>query len=346
MDPHSRRSATGTRPPVENVLVTVPYSDSEIDQLVELFRPANVIRARKDDDEAIARALEVADLAVIEGDLDSRFLSGSRLQWVHCDHSGLNKTARPEVFDSGIVVTGAAGRSAPTLAQHVFYFALALTHDAPGLLEMQRQKRWRGLSDYSTRLSLWGKTLGIIGMGRTGEEVASLGRAFGMTVLGHRRSAAEPGVPVDRMYSVENGDTIDELLTDSDVVVLTAKLTDETRHMIGEEQLKLMKRSAYLINIARGPLIDEDALVDALDGGVIAGAGLDVFEQEPLPEDARIWSARNVLITPHVTPAMPNRTQRSIDIVTENYRRFQSDEPMLNLLTPADAYSHTPGDAT
>jgi phosphoglycerate dehydrogenase-like enzyme len=120
---------------------------------------------------------------------------------VHCDHSGLNGSAFPEVFERDLIVTGSAGRSAPALAQHAFFFALALTYDSTGLLDMQRAHTWRGLPNWSDRRGLWGKTIGIIGLGSTGAETAKLAQAFGMTVLGYRREPVDSFPQVDEVFS-------------------------------------------------------------------------------------------------------------------------------------------------
>lgn len=325
---------------ITKVLATVPYSEAELAQLGEAFAPAQLIVAPADDDDRIADALSQVDVAVIKGDLDRRYLAAPHLRWVHCDHAGLTRSAMPEVFEQGLIVTGSAGRSAAALAQHVLFFALSLTFDSYGLQDQHREHVWRGLPGYDSRLSLWGKTLGIIGLGNTGLEVAKLGRAFGMPVIAYRRQDTPCPEPVERLYSADHGDSLEPLLRDSDVVVLSTHLSDQTYHLIGEHELKLMKRSAYLINIARGAVVDEAALIAALEDGVIAGAASDVFETEPLPSDAPIWNAPRMIITPHMTPRLPDKTQRSIDIITENVRRYRAGEAMLNALKPEDMFSH------
>lgn len=324
---------------IRGVLATVPYSEAELGLLREAFAPAQFVVASAGDGAAIAEALEHVDVAVIQGDLDHRYVAAPRLRWVHCDHAGLTRSAMPEVFEKGLLVTGSAGRSAAALAQHVFFFALSLTFDAYGLHDQHRRHVWRGLADYDTRLSLWGRTMGIIGLGHTGAEVAKLARAFGMRVLAHRRRDVPAPDTVDRLYCAERGETVEPLLRESDVVVIAAHLSDETYHLIGERELKQMKRSACLINIARGAIVDEPALVAALEAGVIAGAASDVFETEPLPPDAPVWDAPRMVITPHMTPRLPDRTQRSIDIITENVRRYRAGEPLLNALEPHHVFS-------
>jgi len=323
---------------INAVLATVRYDGWHLERLREVFAPAELIHTTPEDADGIAAALGRVDVAVLAADLDERFLSAPKLNWVHCDHSGLNNSAKPEVLDSGLIVTGSAGRAAPALAQHAFFFALALTYDAPGLVEAKSRHGWRVIPGYEDRRGLWGKTIGIVGLGETGRATAELAKAFGMRVLAYRKHLGDPPATVDRLYCADRGDGLDELLAESDVVVLSIRLTDATRHLIGEAQLKRMKRTAHLINLARGPVVDEAALVTALHEGTIAGAGLDVFEQEPLPADAPIWDAPNVVITPHVTAEMPDLRARSLDIISENVRRYRAGEPMLNRLVAEDVY--------
>ncbi|KAM5349145.1 hypothetical protein ACJ41O_008968 [Fusarium nematophilum] len=326
------------------VLSTVQWEPQEIDIIREAFKPAVVIQCHKDDDNAISGTLARAQVAVLAGDIGPDMLSNApNLTWIHCDHAGLNKSARPEVFDRGLVVTSSAGRSAPALAHHAFFFALSLRYDSKSLLQRQMTRQWhQGRDELRLRGALWGQRLGILGFGNTGKEMASLGRAFGMhiTVLRRRRQSGGSGLPacVDVMLSTEAGDSVEGLLG-CDVVMLAAGLTDQTHHLFGAAQFKQMGPSSVIINMGRGSLIDEGALVAALKAGEIAGAGLDVFEVEPLPEQSPLWELPNVLITPHSTPGMPDRTARSIHIICENIRRFRNYEPLLNTLEQDDVYT-------
>lgn len=325
---------------IHSVLATVMFGDDHVDQLRRAFAPAEFVHVQPWDGDGIAAALETADVAVIVGDLDDRHLRAPRLRWVHCDHSGLTRSARPEVFERGLLVTGSAGRSAPALAQHAFYFALALTFDTRGLLEIQEARQWRPPPGYEKQLSLWGKTLGIVGFGHTGREMARLGKAFGMRVLAYRRSAAEATADVDLLLSADRGDGMDRLVAESDVIMLATQLTDATHHLFSTAEFARMKNTALIVNMARGAVIDQDALVKALHAGEIAGAGLDVTDPEPLPPDSALWDAPHVLLTPHMTPPVPDRTQRSVDIIAENARRYRAGEPLLNALTERDRYTH------
>lgn len=330
---------TGAPTTIRAVLATVPYTGWHLAELRAAFDGAEFVHADWRDDAAIAEALTYVDVAVLKADLDARFLTAPKLKWVHCDHSGLNRSALPEVFERGLMVTGSAGRAAPALAHHAFFFILSLVYEGPALYDEQRQHSWRGLPSYRDLRGVYGKTLGVVGLGHTGAEVAALAKAFGMRVLGYGKRADVEPPNLDRYYSAEAGDGLDGLLSESDFVVLTVRLTDRTRGMIGEPELTIMKPTARLINLARGPVVDEAALVTALHDGTIAGAGLDVFEQEPLPADAAVWDAPNTVLTPHVTAEMPDLTARSLEIISENARRYRAGHPLLNLLTPDDVYT-------
>lgn len=205
------------------------------------------------------------------------------------------------------------------------------------MIAAQAAHRWDSASRQSL-VALRGQSLGIVGVGKTGRSLALKARAFGMRVLGYRRSD-QPAEGVDRMYSVERGDSLDDLLATSDYVVLATPLSDATHGMIGARELALMKASAYLINMARGSVIDEPALIEALRAGTIAGAGLDVFEREPLQPDSLLWDMPNVLITPHATPAQPEKQTYCYDVVTENIRRYRAGDLLLNRLRPDDVWT-------
>lgn len=323
------------------VLTTLGYQGAHWEGLREALQGAEIIRFASPDAEGFDAALERADVAILAADPNERILGAPRLRWVHVDHAGLNRAAKPEAFRDGLVVTGSAGRSAPVLAEHAMFFALALAYRYPAFLDAQREHRW-GVSGQDALRGLYGRTMGIVGLGNTGKELALRAKAFGMRVLGYRRRATEAPPGVDQLFSADAGDGLDELLRQSDFVALVLGLSDKTHHLIGARELDLIGPASYLINMARGPVVDEAALTRALYEGRIAGAGLDTFEVEPLPAESTLWDAPNTLITPHVTPQVPDRTARSLEIICENIRRFRSGEPMLNRLTREDIYSGAP----
>ena len=323
---------------IDTVIATVRYDGEHKHRLKEIFAPAEVRFVDPFDAAGIQRALQSADAAILSGDLDTRFLSAPRLKWVHCDHSGIERSAAPQPEENGVIVTGSAGRSSPALAEHAMLFMLALSYDFPAFLDAQRARRW-GFPGMNRLRGLYGKTAGIIGMGHTGKELALRAAAFGMHVIGYRRKALDAPRGVDSVYSAESGDRLDRVLRSADFVVLAVSLNNETRHLISSRELEMMKPTAYLINISRGLVVDESALVNALLKRRIAGAGLDVFETEPLPTDSPLWHAPNTLITPHVTPQVPDRTGRSLDIIEENLRRFLAGDELVNQLQPEDTFT-------
>ena len=144
---------------------------------------------------------------------------------------------------------------------------------------------------------------------------------------------------LERVYASAEGDSLNEMLAQCDYVVLCVELNDSTYHMIGEEQFKAMKDSAYLINMGRGALVDEPVMIEALKNGVIAGAGLDTFEQEPLPADSPLWDLPNVLITPHVTPQLPDREERMLSYVYQNLKAYREGGEFVNRVTPRNIFS-------
>lgn len=318
-------------PEIRTVLTTVPYDDAHYARLLAALAPATVLRCRPDDAAGIARALETADVAILAGDLDDRYLQAPHIRWIHCDHAGLNHSVRPAVFERGILLTSSAGRSAPALAEHAMLFMLHFAFHFDAFLDAQRRHQW-GVSGQDDFRCLNGKTVGIVGIGNTGRELALRAQAFGMRVLGYGRgvrTAPPPGF--DAVYSQEGGDGLDRLLAESDYLVLAVPLTDETRGLIGQREFGLMKPGAVLVNMARGPVVDTAAMIEALRAGRLTGTGLDVFDQEPLPAGSPLWDLPNVRITPHTTPQVPDRTGRSLAIIEENIRRYRAGERLVNL---------------
>lgn len=320
------------------VLTTLAYQGAYWDGLISALEGAEVLRLEDPEAPGFAAALARADVAILRKDPDPQILSAPNLRWIHVDHAGLNRAAKPEAFRDGLVITGSSGRSSPVLAEHAMFFALALAYRYPTFLDAQRAHHW-GVEGQNDLRGLYGRTIGIVGLGNTGQELAVRAKAFGMRVLGFRRRQTPPPPSVDQLFSADANDGLDAMLEQSDFIVLALGLSDQTHHLIGRRELGLIGPGGYLINMARGPVVDERALIEALQSGDIAGAGLDTFEVEPLPVESPLWDAPNTLITPHVTPAVPDRTQRSLDIICENIRRFKSGEPLLNVLTREDQYS-------
>lgn len=317
----------------------LPFNADQWARLEAALPPGRIIKVDTSDDSAVSAALEEAEIAILKSDLDARFVDAPRLKWVHCDHAGLTKSARPEVFEKGLIVTGSAGRSGPALAEHVMMFSLMLCARYPDFYEAQKRHEWRRVPEMDDLFALSGRTMGIIGMGNTGKALATRAKAFNMKVLGYRRRDEPAPEGVDRMYSSDKGEGIDEILEQADIVALVINLSDATHHMIGAEQFARMKRSAILVNLARGAVVDQDALIAALTEGRIAGAGIDVMTPEPLPEDHPLWDTPNLLITPHFSAKLPDRSERSLNMIIDNLRRYQAGQEMLNRISEEDLWS-------
>jgi phosphoglycerate dehydrogenase-like enzyme len=227
---------------------------------------------------------------------------------------------------------------ARAIAEHVQLMALALARQLPLVLERQAEHVWAldEIETAGTTRTLLGKQLGIVGLGSIGSEVAPLAAAFGMRVVGLRRRSDRPAPPgVDAVLPPER---LAELLASSDVIVLSAALTPETRRFVNRDALAHVKRGAWLINISRGQLVDDEALIEALRDGRLGGAALDVFTREPLAADSPYWDLPNVIVTPHVSGAMEDYWTPLVGLFAENLRRFETDQPLLNVVDKSAGY--------
>lgn len=272
------------------------------------------------------------------------------LRWVQSHWAGVDDFAESEIWHSDIRLTTASGIHAPNMGQYVMAQLLAWAHRVPGWLREQRRGDWpkdrwnKFLPD-----ELRARTLGILGYGSIGREVARLAKAFGMTVLASKRDGRHiqdagytiPGIGdpegamVDRVYPAG---AVRSMIAECDYVVITLPLTPSTRALFDENLLRAMKPSAYLVNVGRGAIIDETALVKALKKGWIAGAGLDVFNTEPLPSDSPLWSLDNVILSPHVSGFTAHYDERAVDLFCENLGRYLAGEPLLNLVDREAGY--------
>jgi phosphoglycerate dehydrogenase-like enzyme len=316
-----------------------PFKGAHWERLAAAIEPDRLIAVSSKDPAAVAAALDEAEIAILAGDLDERHLRAPKLRWVHCDHAGLTKSARPEVFKRDLIVTGSAGRSGPALAEHVLMFSLVLCSRYPDFFEAQKRHEWRRTPEMNDLRALYGRTMGILGMGHTGRELATRAKAFNMRVLGYRRRDLPCPPGVDQMYSSDKGETIDPILEEADILALVLNLSDATHHLIDERAIRRMKKRAIIVNLSRGGVIDQAALISALREGRLAGAGLDVTDPEPPAPDDPIWDTPNLLITPHFTPAVPDKVDRSLDVITENLRRYRAGQPMLNRITEEDLWT-------
>ena len=250
-----------------------------------------------------------------------------RLRWIHSASAGVDRIATPAVRERGLTVTNARGVFSRPIAEYVVMMSLAIARRLPQLLELQRERTWQPLRGRE----LAELTVGIVGYGSIGIDVARLLAPFGCRIVATRRHperGAGDGVDVE-LFGL---DRLNEVLAMSDIVLVAAPLTDETAGLIGAEQLGQMREDAWLINIARGRLLDELALRRALEAGWIGGAVLDVFNEEPLPADSPLYRTPNLVITPHTSWASNRVVERSVDLFIDNLRRDAAGDPLRNVV--------------
>ena len=265
-----------------------------------------------------------------------------KLRWLQFPGAGVDSLAPTGLLDanSGVIVTTAAGIHAETISEYVLGSMLMFNWNWPLMVRLQDEHKWaRSASWYHLGgRELAGQTLGIIGLGHIGRRIAQLGHAFGMQVLGTRRSihtSKEQESEVDQSFLPEQ---LHELLPLCDYVVISVPLTREAEKLIGEAELRMMRSNTYLVNIARGRVIDEQALVRALREGWIAGAGLDVTEEEPLPPESPLYSMPNVILTPHISGNSVHYDTRLAALFADNLKRYRSDQELLNQYEPSRGY--------
>lgn len=258
------------------------------------------------------------------------------LRWLQQWGAGADWLLRcPTVAASGLIVTSGSGIHAVPISEHILALMLALGRNLHRAIRHQIEHRWQGVSDWQQLFELADKTMVLVGVGAIGERTAQIATALGMRVIGVRRDPTQTVAGVAAMYAPAH---LPELLPEADFVVLTIPLTAETQHLIGEREFTLMKPSAYLINIGRGGTVDEAALIEALRAGRLAGAGLDVVAQEPLPADSPLWDLDNVIITAHYAGATPRYDERALPIFLENLRRYVAGEPLINVVDKTLGY--------
>ena len=272
------------------------------------------------------------------------------LQWVQTHYAGVDTLKNSALWQTDIRITTASGVHAANMAQYAMTQILIWAHRVPNWFSYKQSKGWaKNRWETFVPQELNGKTLGILGYGSIGRELARLAKPFGLKILVTKRDARQPvdtgyaadgsgdaeGTLPDRIYPSE---ATRSMLAECDFVVITLPLTERTQHLFNEEMLKAMKPTAFLVNVGRGGIIKEADLVRGLKKGWLAGAGLDVYEVEPLPEDSPLWEMENVIMTPHISGFTPHYDERATDIFAENLRRYLTGEPLLNLVNRDEGY--------
>ena len=331
-----------------NVLVTMPFSAAQLDRMRAVSPDLRVVCTEAD-------AADYSRTDVLYAGAPPRELGRApHLKWVQVHMAGINALFDHPIYtDSAVPLTTTSGVHAGTIAEYAITVLLALAHRVPTMVEWQRrggwppdEQRWPLFVPTEVR----GATLGIIGYGSIGRELARMATtAFGMRVLACKRDPAQradtgycaPGTgdPEGRLPEAWFApDELRELLARSDVVVMAAPLTPETGRMLGAAELAAMKPSAYFINVGRGATVDEPALATALRERRLAGAAIDVFAQEPPPSGHPFYALDNVIVSPHVSGFLPSYDDRCSELFAENLRRYLSGAPLLNLVDRTRGY--------
>ena len=261
------------------------------------------------------------------------FLLGKKLKWVQVGSAGVNDLMYSDFVDSEVIMTSAKGLVGVHLAEHAMALLLALTR---GVAWSIRNPSWdQRAATRSISWELLESTMGIVGLGGTGRELAIRALGFGMRVIAVDPEDVELPYGIDACWRM---DKFHQLLEESDVVAICAPLTYETEGMFDLAAFQLMRKHALLINVTRGAIVDEHALLQALDHGLIGGAGLDVTPQEPLPTDHPLWQMGNVVITPHSAGGSPRRMDRSVELFCDNLRLLLSNKPLNNVIDKNKGY--------
>lgn len=257
--------------------------------------------------------------------------SAPQLRWHHAPNAGVNHIITPKYIERNLILTNGAGVHAIPIAEFVIGYMLSYAKQLPRLQKLHTQHRWQRGFQIEELLD---KTLLIIGAGEIGQEIAVRAKAFGMRILGSRRHPQ----PLPNFEKVVGANEWKLLLSEADYVVVATPLTWETKGMIDDEVFQLMRSHAYLINIARGAIVDESALTKALQAGKIAGAALDTVFTEPLPAESPLWLLPNLFITPHCSAHSPRTKERSLALFLDNLTRYRQGQPLRNIVDQTAGY--------
>lgn len=269
------------------------------------------------------------------------------LRWMQSNSVGVDRVLTPELIEHDVILTNYGGVQASNMAEHLMAMLFVFARGLPALIRRQPSGEWTTQppdelprlpgTRYFSRFTfeLKGQTLAIAGLGGVGRELAWRAKGIGMRVIGSRRQPGDSPAGVDQLYGPDDWY---EMLAEADHIAICLPLTSRTRCLLSAAEFKAMKPTSYIYNISRGGIIDQDALIQALQDGDIAGAGLDVTTPEPLPSESPLWYMPNVLVTCHTSGASPHIESRGFEFIIENIRRYLADQPLLNLVDKHEGY--------
>ena len=278
----------------------------------------------------------IADADIVLGIVTPKLFSAAKkLRWVQSISSGVDSFMYPEFINSDVLLTSEKGLVGEHLADHAFGLLLALTRQLAAARDLGPDS-WNNRSGLRAQeVELTGLNLGIIGFGGTGRAVAKRAHAFGLRIRAIDKDLMDG---TDSVNKVESAEALDDLLAWSDILAICCPLTEETDKLINQETLGQLKPGAYIINVTRGEIIDEDSLVDALKSGHVRGAGLDVTPREPLPAESELWRLPNVVMTPHTAGASQYRASRNLERFISNVEKFRQNLPLDGIIDKVEGY--------
>ena len=279
-----------------------------------------------------------ADIAIAWSLRGEQIKAAKKLKWIHSTATAVHALMTDELRASNIVITNARDVHGPVVAEHAMALVLALAKRLPQAMRAQQQKHWAQQYIWNAAprpRELKGATITIVGLGGIGRPLAKMASSLGMRVIGVREHPEQGCEGVEKIYGFDH---LDEALAQADFVALALPVTPKTHHLMNAARLSHLKSDAYLINVGRGVLIDEAALIDALRRKSFAGAALDVTTEEPLPQDSPLWQMDNVFITPHIASLTEQMWKRHYETFTQNLRRFLNNERLLWIVDKEKAY--------
>ena len=283
------------------------------------------------------RLLPEADVVLGWAVRPDNFASARALRWIQVQAASVAVLLFPELVESQVLVTNGRGLHSASMAEHALGVILMFARQLHLARDAQRERRWAqtALAVREAFVGLAGTTLGLVGLGSVGQAIAERARPLGMRVIAVRRHPEADPAPADAQWGSER---LDELIGLADWLVLSPPLTAETRGMMGAERLARMRPGAVLVNLGRGPLVDEAALIEALERGRPSGAALDVIDREPLPESSRLWGMPQVILTPHISGLGPRLWERGMELFARNLEAFREGRPLENLVDKRAGY--------
>lgn len=318
------------------ILFSFDLKDKYLESIKNRF--PNIEIKKSDDKDKLTKEIKDTDVlaAMLMRKFDTDLIKmGNNLKWIQSWSAGVDKFLKDNSFrylkNNDITLTSVRGIHKDSMSEQVMGYLISFSRRLPELRELKKKKVWDRLKvDY-----LKDKTLSVFGLGAVGKEIARKAQVFKMDVIGVKRNT---DVEIPGVQEIYRPDQAKNVLNQSDYVVVTMPLTEETRGFFGYDKFKAMKESAYFINVARGEIVKEEEMIKALNQDLIAGAALDVFEEEPLPEESPLYEMDNVILTPHTSGLFPDYNKEALEIFKSNLSLFLEDKELMNVIDPNRQY--------